>query len=42
VASALTSSSSESITFNGSSGYYYWRITSWSGSGTYNFWLQRP
>jgi hypothetical protein len=42
VASALTSSSSETITFNGSSGYYYWRITSWSGSGTYNFWLQRP
>jgi hypothetical protein len=42
VASALTSSSSETITYNGTSGYYYWRINSWSGSGTYNFWLQRP
>lgn len=42
VASSLSSNSSESITFNGSSGYYAWRINSWSGSGSYDFWLDRP
>jgi serine protease len=42
VASALTSSSSETITYNGSTGYYYWRINSWSGSGNYNFWIDPP
>jgi hypothetical protein len=42
VASSLSSTSSEHISYNGSSGYYYWRISSWSGSGSYNFWLQRP
>jgi len=42
VASSLSSSSSEHIAYNGSSGYYYWRIESWSGSGSYDFWLDRP
>ncbi|HEX2251851.1 MAG TPA: matrixin family metalloprotease [Thermoanaerobaculia bacterium] len=35
VASSLTSSSSESITYNGTSGYYYWLVYSYSGSGSY-------
>jgi hypothetical protein len=35
VASSLGSTSSESITYNGSSGYYVWRVNSWSGSGSY-------
>lgn len=42
VASSLSSSSSESISYNGSSGYYVWRINSYSGSGSYDFWLDRP
>lgn len=27
--------STESITYNGSAGYYYWRVSSWSGSGAF-------
>jgi hypothetical protein len=42
VASSLSASSSESITYNGSSGYYVWRVYSYSGSGSYDFWLDRP
>lgn len=42
VAQSISSTSSESITYNGSSGYYYWRILSYSGSGAYDFWLDRP
>ena len=42
VASSTSSSSNESITFNGTAGYYTWRIYSYSGSGSYNFWLQQP
>lgn len=42
VASSLSSSSSEFISYNGTSGYYAWRINSWSGSGGYDFWLDRP
>jgi aqualysin 1 len=42
VASATTSNSSEQISYNGTSGYYRWVIYSYSGSGSYDFWLQRP
>ncbi|MCA9958197.1 MAG: S8 family peptidase [Anaerolineales bacterium] len=42
VASSLTASSSESITYNGTSGYYVWRVYSYSGSGTYDFGMDRP
>lgn len=42
VASSLSGNSSEFISYNGSSGYYAWRINSWSGSGSYDFWLDRP
>ena len=42
VASSLSSGPDESISYNGTSGYYYWRIESWSGSGSYDFWLDRP
>ncbi|MFQ5737517.1 MAG: S8 family peptidase [Acidobacteriota bacterium] len=42
VASSTSSSSSEQISYNGSSGYYAWRIVSFSGSGNYDFWLDRP
>ncbi len=42
VASSTSSSSSESISYNGGSGYYLWEIYSYSGSGSYDFWLDRP
>jgi aqualysin 1 len=42
VASATTANSSEHISYNGSSGYYRWVVYSYSGSGSYDFWLQRP
>lgn len=42
VARSTSSNSEEEITYNGSSGYYTWRIHSYSGSGSYAFWLDRP
>ena len=42
VASSLSSDSEEDITYTGSSGYYAWRVVSYSGSGSYGFWLDRP
>jgi hypothetical protein len=42
VAQSTSPDSEEEITYNGSSGYYYWRIVSYSGSGSYTFWLDRP
>lgn len=42
VASSTGTTSTESIVYNGAAGYYTWRIYSYSGSGSYNFWLQRP
>ncbi|MEM6937257.1 MAG: serine protease [Pseudomonadota bacterium] len=42
VAVSQSSSSNESISYNGASGYYYWRIYSYSGSGSYTFTLSRP
>lgn len=42
VASSLSSDSSEFIQFTGSSGFYLWQINSWSGSGSYDFWLDPP
>lgn len=42
VAQSLGSTSTEYISYNGTAGYYVWRVYSYSGSGTYNFWLDRP
>lgn len=42
VAQGISSSSSEDVTYNGTAGYYVWRIVSYSGSGSYNFWMRRP
>ena len=36
------SSSTETISYSGTAGYYYWRVTSASGSGSYTFDLTRP
>lgn len=42
VDTSLSSSSSEQIDFQGGSGFYYWRIESFSGSGSYEFWFKNP
>lgn len=42
VASSTSPTSSEAVSYSGSSGYYAWRIYSYSGSGGYDFWLDRP
>ena len=34
--------STESITYNGTAGYYYWRVYSYSGTGSYTFTMKRP
>ena len=42
VASALTSGPDETITYSGTAGYYYFRVESYSGSGSYTFTLTKP
>ncbi len=42
VARANTADSNEFIQYNGSAGFYYWRVLSASGSGAYDLWLQTP
>ena len=42
VASSLSSTSSEKISYTGTSGYYSWVVESYSGSGSYTFSLDRP
>lgn len=42
VAQSISSTSTETIAYNGTAGYYYWRILSYSGSGAYNFWIDPP
>ena len=42
VASGVTSTSTEDVTYTGTSGYYLWRAESYAGAGTYSFGMQRP
>ncbi|HSH02368.1 MAG TPA: S8 family peptidase [Anaerolineae bacterium] len=42
VASSLSADSTEEITYNGSSGYYTWRVYSYSGAGSYDICLDTP
>lgn len=42
VAQGITSGSTEDVTYTGTSGYYLWRVQSYSGAGTYTFGMQRP
>ncbi|HEX6369196.1 MAG TPA: S8 family peptidase, partial [Longimicrobium sp.] len=37
VASSLSSGPDETITYSGTAGYYYWKVESYSGSGSYTF-----
>lgn len=41
-ASSLGTTSSESISYNGAAGYYYWRVNSYSGSGGFTLCTGRP
>ncbi len=40
VASSTSGDSDEDVQYNGSSGYYYWLVDSYSGSGAYDFYLE--
>lgn len=42
VAASEGPTSSETINYNGTAGYYYWRILSYSGSGSYSLCIRRP
>ncbi len=42
VARGETSTSSEDVIYNGTAGTYRWRLTSYSGSGTYTFYVKNP
>ena len=42
VASGTSSTSNEDVSYYGTAGYYTWQVYSYSGSGSYNFWMQRP
>jgi len=42
VARGETSTSSEDVTYSGTAGYYIWSVESYSGSGSYNFWMTKP
>jgi hypothetical protein len=42
VARSESSTSQEQITYSGTSGYYLWKVSSYSGSGSYTFWLAAP
>jgi len=42
VAVSESFTSTEQIAYSGTAGYYRWRVYSFSGSGSYSFWLQKP
>lgn len=42
VARSAGSTSNEYISYNGTAGYYYWRVISYRGSGAYDLWIKRP
>jgi len=42
VDTSTSASSDENISYAGTRGYYYWRVLSFSGSGSYDLWLDTP
>ena len=42
VARSIGTTATEEIAYAGTAGYYYWKVTDYSGSGPYTLWLQRP
>ena len=42
VAKAENNGSNETIKYNGTAGYYAWLVKSYTGAGSYNFYLKKP
>jgi streptogrisin C len=42
VASGLGATAAETVTYNGTAGYYRWRVYSYRGSGAYTLGFSRP
>lgn len=42
VASSTSGSSNETINYNGAAGYYYWKVLSYNGSGSYTLCASHP
>ncbi len=42
VASGTSATPNEDVSYTGTSGYYRWQVYAYSGSGSYNLWLQHP
>jgi subtilisin family serine protease len=42
VARGESATSNEDVVYSGTAGYYMWQVYSYSGSGSYNFWIQKP
>ncbi|MGQ0813082.1 MAG: hypothetical protein ACT4O1_01275 [Gemmatimonadota bacterium] len=42
MAPSISSTSVENISYSGTAGYYLWEVESYSGRGSYEFWLKRP
>ncbi len=42
VAQGTSSAPDEDVSYNGTAGYYVWRVESYSGGGNYAFGMQRP
>ncbi|HEY8186019.1 MAG TPA: S8 family peptidase [Pyrinomonadaceae bacterium] len=42
VASSISSTSNETISYSGTAGYYRFQVYSYSGSGSYNLWILHP
>jgi len=42
VARSTGTTATEEITYGGTSGYYLWKVSDYSGSGAYTLWLQTP
>ncbi len=42
VAQGITPAPDEDVTYDGTAGYYYWRVRSYEGAGSYTFGMNRP
>ena len=42
VAQGITANPDETVTYNGTAGYYRWRVHAYSGSGSYSLGYSNP
>lgn len=42
VKSGTSATANEDVSYSGTAGYYVWRIYSYRGAGSYQFWMKRP